>query len=203
MKIYNQSGQCCLNIEEDAIYLDLSSKNLSAAIFNHRTLPTVNFSGANLRYASFFKTEFKNVDFTNADVTGVDFCFENWDNINLRVANLTEIKKDFYKVLSCALPEIEYLRNALVNGKIDGWDYSGECACLIGTIANARSVNFNDMSDLTPDYIRPIEQWFLAIKEGDTPENNQVASITLEWIDEFLNIVQNPMYLNIKDVRYC
>ncbi len=30
------------------------------------------------------------------------------------------------------------------------------------------------------------EKWFVAINEGDSPENNKVAAITKTWLEEFL-----------------
>jgi hypothetical protein len=35
------------------------------------------------------------------------------------------------------------------------------------------------------DPSRPIEQFFLGIKVGDTPEINPLSKLALEWVEEF------------------
>ena len=83
------------------------------------------------------------------------------------------------------------LRDALVEGRVNGSTYEGECACLVGTIANARGVRFNDLGHgLTPCVTRPAERWFLGIQRGDTPDTNQISRITVEWVDEFLGLIE-------------
>jgi len=77
---------------------------------------------------------------------------------------------------------------------VDGSTYSGDCACLCGTIANTRKCKVNDMPNITPDSDRPIERYFLAIRPGNTPENNQAAKIALGWIEEFEAAVENIIH---------
>lgn len=97
-----------------------------------------------------------------------------------------EIKADLFAVLEMAKPEIPGLRLALVEGRIDGDFYSGECACLKGTIANIRGCDVNHMEGITLNCNLPAEQWFLHIEEGDTPENNEYSALAVQWIDEFV-----------------
>ena len=80
--------------------------------------------------------------------------------------------------------EIPAFRVELVEGRIDGSTYTGDCACLVGTLARIRHCNHDEMPDLKPDSSRPIECFFLAINKGDTPETNPVAAIVLQWLDE-------------------
>ena len=92
-------------------------------------------------------------------------------------------------VQTCALPishRVAALRLAIVEGRVDGSTYEGSCACLVGTIANARHCDFASIPGLEPNANRPAERWFLGIRRGDTPETNQVSAITLGWIDEYL-----------------
>ena len=68
---------------------------------------------------------------------------------------------------------------------------SGDCACLVGTIANIRHKKYTELGNgLIPNSSRPAERWFMGIKKGDTPENNQISKITVEWIDEFQQLLE-------------
>lgn len=101
-------------------------------------------------------------------------------------ANLTPIKSDLWTVLSAAPAEVRELRQALIEGRVDGSCYEGECACLVGTIANIRHTTYRDMPGIIPDSNRPIERFFLGISKGDTPATNQCSALVVEWIDEWL-----------------
>ena len=126
----------------------------------------------------------------------------NLDGANLVRANLDGAKLDYYKNDLIAsilkLPdEIPFLREAMINGKIDGTSYSGECACLAGTFAKALKIDehsLNSGDELENGFVAmadsPRERWFWNIKEGHTPENSNVSKITLEWIDEALAMVE-------------
>ncbi len=108
----------------------------------------------------------------------------NLGDADLRGANLRIIRDDVWAVLSAAPKEVEGLRRALEEGKVDGSSYSGECACLVGTIAKVRGCGHEDLGNLKPDCDRPAEMFFIAIHPGDTPENSQAAKIAHEWITE-------------------
>ena len=109
---------------------------------------------------------------------------------NLVGANLSGFKTDFFDVLLRATKEVAGLRAALVAGRVDGSTYEDECACLVGTIAHVRNVEFNALGNgIKPDSGRPAEQWFISIRKGDTPETNQISAITVEWIDEFVELI--------------
>jgi hypothetical protein len=86
-------------------------------------------------------------------------------------------------VLLDAVHEIPALKQALINGQVSGSTYTGECCCLVGTIAKTRGVDYHDLG--IANAVRPIERFFLAIQEGDTPENSQFAKLALEWAEEF------------------
>ena len=78
------------------------------------------------------------------------------------------------------------LRNALVEGRVNGLLYEGDCACLKGTIANIRQCHYKGLgAGMVFSSSLPAEQWFAMIKEGDTPENNQASKLSVEWLDEF------------------
>jgi uncharacterized protein YjbI with pentapeptide repeats len=151
--------------EANSLKADLIGADLIGADLIGADLIRVNLSGVNL----------SGVNLIRADLIGAD----------LIRANLSGIKDDFFQILASARNEIQFLRGALVNGLVDGSTYQGECACLVGTIANAKGVNYQEVG-ITPDPSRPAERWFLGIRKGDTPETNQISAITLGWVDEFL-----------------
>lgn len=66
--------------------------------------------------------------------------------------------------------------------------YEGQCACLVGTVANVKGCRYDAIKGLSPNAGRPAEKWFLGIHAGDTPANNQIARITegwlLDWVKE-------------------
>ena len=90
---------------------------------------------------------------------------------------------DTFEVLRRAYaPEVHFLREALVTGRVEGSVYEGECACLVGTIEKARGRH----RQLPRNSGRPAERWFMNIHKGSTPVNNIYATHALGWIDEYL-----------------
>lgn len=126
---------------------------------------------------------------TEANLTGANLTKANLTEANLTEANLRLIKADFQFAIEILPDEIPFLRTALIEGRIDGTSHTGECACLAGTFAHAKKCNHNELKgrfNFEVSASSPRERWFLGIRPGDTPENNQVAAITLTWIDETL-----------------
>ena len=112
-----------------------------------------------------------------------DLTRANLRGANLSGAYLAEIESDFYAILDLYPEEVAAVKTALLEGRVNGSTYTGDCACLIGTIANARGCN---VGALRQNNDRPAEVWFLGIQKGDTPGNNQQAAITVGWIDKWL-----------------
>ena len=146
-------------------------KAVEAAVKDRAYLVRASLDGASLDRASLVGANLDGASLVRANLAG---------------ANLAPIKHDLWAVLSSAPVEVEGLRKAILNGKIDGSSYEGECACLVGTIANVRGKNYKFLGCLKPDSFRPAERFFLAIKTGDTPETSQFSKLALEWIDEWL-----------------
>ena len=113
---------------------------------------------------------------------GVSLSWAYLAGANLKDAYLDKTREDFYAILSSAHAEIPALWKALLDGKVDGSAYEGECACLVGTIAKARGADYRAMS---PNSTRAAERWFLAIRRGDTPDNSAVSRLTVEWLREY------------------
>jgi hypothetical protein len=168
-------------------YADLRGANLSYA----------NLSGANLSGANLSDADLSGANLSGANLSGANLSGANLSGANLSDADLTPIKNDLFVVLLHAVPEIQFLKQALIDGKIDGSTYTGECACLSGTVFQGAQVNNGpqqkDREKLIMscrDHSRPIERFFLAIRPGDTPENNHAAKLVMEWIEEFETLIR-------------
>ena len=67
-------------------------------------------------------------------------------------ASLDHIRNDLWDVLLRAPDEVPGLLAALREGRVNGRIYEGDCACLIGTIANVRHVEHTKLGrGLKPD----------------------------------------------------
>jgi len=144
-----------------------------------------NLVGANLRDANLVGANLVGANLRDANLGGA-----NLRDADLRGANVQSFKTDFFDILLRAPKEIEGVRLALVDGRVNGSTYSGECACLVGTIGNVRGVEYDNLGNgITPNSSRPAEQWFMMIKQGDTPENNHASKLAIEWLDEFKKLL--------------
>jgi hypothetical protein len=118
---------------------------------------------------------------TNANLNGTLLNDANLNDANLSVANLQSVSNELIAKCSLQPDEIAGLRQFLVEGKINGKAYKGECACFVGTLRK-----LSPKCRIEADIDSLVERWFLAIKPGDTPENSQVVALTVSWLDSFL-----------------
>lgn len=94
-----------------------------------------------------------------------------------------------------ASPEVPALLEKLRAGDVDGSIYqSGGKGCFVGTLACARGVAYDQLPGIVPNSESPIERFFLGIRDGNTPENNQLAAIAEHWILQFLFAVDPEHY---------
>ena len=144
--------------------------------------------GANLKGAYLEGAYLEGAYLEGANLKGADLKGAYLEGADLKGAYLEDIKADFFRVLDAAPNEVQGLRKALVEGRINGSAYEGECACLVGTIANVRGCDYKTIGGLRPDSSRPAEKWFLMFSPGArwTPERHGGAAITLKWIDEWV-----------------
>jgi uncharacterized protein YjbI with pentapeptide repeats len=176
------------------LWANLSKADLSEADLSWADLSKADLSKANLLWANLSKADLSWADLSKADLSKANLLEANLSEANLSKANLSEadlskaacnpIRADFWMILLSSPFEIAGLRLALIEGRVDGSTYKGDCACLVGTIANIRHENYEDIG-IKPDSSRAAERWFMGIKKGDTPETNQISKITVEWLDEF------------------
>jgi hypothetical protein len=166
-------------------------------------------AGANLRDANLSDANLSSADLSGADLSGADLSGANLSDANLRGADLgganlygadlygaryaptnllEHIRRDIREILDAAPAEVGGLLQALWSGKVDGSTYEGECACLVGTIANVRGSRYDAIPGITPDTQRPAERWFMNIRKGDTPVTNPAAAyacaVVAEWMHE-------------------
>lgn len=161
-------------------------ETLAAAITSRANLSSANLRWANLSEANLFSANLSRADLSSANLFRADLSSANLSEANLSEVNLSEAKEDLFAVLNYCPAEVPVLLSSLKGGRIDGSCYEGECCCLIGTLAKARGVSSRSIPGVAPDADRPIERWFLRLRPGLTPENDQVAAITLGWIEEWI-----------------
>lgn len=164
---------------------DLRGADLGGADLRGADLRDANLRAANLRAANLGGADLGGADLRGANLGGADL-----HGADLRDADLLPIKADVWEILAHAIPEIPALITALKEGRVDGSTYSGECACLVGTVANARQCGEHQLPGIVPDSSRPAERFFMAINTGDTPETNPASKIALQWAEEFLTIIE-------------
>jgi uncharacterized protein YjbI with pentapeptide repeats len=175
---------------------DLRDANLRAADLRAADLRDANLRAADLRDADLRAADLRDADLRAADLRDADL-----RDANLRAANLRAAKDDFFAVLAAAKNEVVGLYQALCDGRVDGSTYEGECACLVGTIANVRHANYRALGeDLRPNADRPAERWFMGIRKGDTPESNPVSGVTKGWIEEWAK--ENSVALPVRKVTW-
>jgi hypothetical protein len=170
----------------DLTRADLTDANLTGADLTGADLTDANLIRADLTGADLTDANLTDANLTRANLTGADLTGADLTDANLTDANLTIVRDDIWAVLSSAPREVPALRQALSDGKVDGSTYSGECACLVGTLAHARGGDEYCIPNLVPNSSRAAERFFLGIRKGDKPETNQASKLALEWVDMWL-----------------
>ena len=165
---------------------DLTGADLAGADLTGADLSGADLSGADLAGADLSGADLSGADLRRADLTRADLTGAVMSGADLTRADLAAIRADVESVLAACPHEVSALREALLDGRIDGSTYEGECCCLVGTLATARGCHYDAIPAVAPDTARPAERWFLGIRPGDTPSTSPIAAITLDWIDQWL-----------------
>jgi hypothetical protein len=171
----------------------LDGARLVGARLDGARLDGARLDGASLVGASLVGARLDGASLVGVRLDGASLVGVRLDGASLDGARLDFIKHDLWGVLLHARNEVPGLVAALNEGRIDGSAYEGECACLVGTIANVKHCKHTEIPGLKPDSGRPSEVWFMGIRQGDTPDNNQIVKITLDWIAEFQQLLAVPV----------
>ncbi len=141
-----------------------------------------NLCSANLCYADLSYANLSSANLSYANLRSADLSYAN-----LSSADLRSFKADLWMTLTQNRHEVPALVSALRDGRVDGSTYEGECACLVGTIANAKSIRYETLDHSASN---PAEQWFAMIRKGDKPEDDSAGGfasrMALEWSLEWL-----------------
>jgi len=136
-----------------------------------------NLDGANLTRANLDGANLDGANLDGASLYGASLYGANLDGANgLSDETLRPFKADLFLTLSSlhagpleALHLIEKLRSGQVDGSTYG-DGKNTCACLVGTIADARR---KGCEELDHNSSRPAERWFMMIRPGDRDNVSQ------------------------------
>ena len=145
-------------------------------------------NGADLSGADLHGADLRGADLSGADLRGADLRGAVLRGADLRGAVLRSFKADMWMTLHQARDEVPALIAALREGRVDGSQYEGDCACLVGTLANAAHKPYYDY---LPDHSssHPAEQWFMMIRKGDKPGDDTgggfAAAQALDWALEY------------------
>ncbi|KPH79419.1 hypothetical protein AE618_18840 [Bosea vaviloviae] len=146
--------------------------------------------GASLVGARLVGARLDGASLVGASLDGASLDGASLDGASLDKRTLRSFKADMWMIMAGARAEIPGLIAALKEGRVDGRVYEGDCACLVGTIANIRHVS---VDTLERDSTRPAEQWFMMIRKGDKPGDKSgggfAASMALEWAEEFAALI--------------
>jgi uncharacterized protein YjbI with pentapeptide repeats len=165
---------------------DLGGAYLGGADLRGADLRGADLGGADLRGADLGGANLGGANLRGANLRGADL-----GGANLGGANLRAFKHDLWGILIRYKNEVPELVNYIKQGKIDGSCYSGECSCLMGTFATIKNADIEDNKFSIKDAKSPAEQWFAMIKPGNTPENNFASKMALQWIEEFLSLIES------------
>jgi len=191
---------------------DLYGANLRGADLRGADLRDANLRGADLRDADLYDADLRGADLYGANLRGANLYGANLRGANLRDADLrdanlrganlrdadlaklptdyiNQCSRDILFILNCLKSEVPGLRKALVDGKVDGSQYEGDCACLIGTLGKLDG-GVDQVCETIPFYEKGThnmgETFFLNIREGDTPETNSFSKHAVMLCDMVL-----------------
>jgi hypothetical protein len=176
----------------------LRNADLSDAVLRNADLSGADLRNAVLRNAFLSDAVLRNADLSGADLSGADLRNAFLSDAVLRNADLSVFKHDIWAVLSASPREAEKLLASIKEGRIEGSCYEGECACLVGTIANIAGKHHRELPVLKPDAGRPAETFFLNIHKGDKPSNNQFSKLAAEWVEQWITLQKEAFATSTK-----
>lgn len=109
---------------------------------------------------------------------------------------MTEARADLFAIMDAAPDALEFLRSAILDGRIEGMLPNVSANMKLGCIKAHVAKYYNQKSSNMPGAARagpdpkdrtPIEKYTYDIKIGDTPESSQVLNNVMLWLDEWQN----------------
>ena len=142
---------------------------------------------ANLRGADLYGADLRSADLRGADLR--DANLYGADEKTLPQDYINQCSRDILFILGCLKAEVPALKQMLIDGKVDGSQYEGECACLLGSLANADG-GMDKVCAAIPFYEKGThnygEMFFTNIKEGDTKDTNWFVAHAIKLCDMVL-----------------
>ena len=173
----------------------LRGADLRGAYLRGADLQGAYLQGAYLRGADLQGAYLQGADLQGAYLRGADL--RGADEKTLPQDYINQCSRDMLFIFEHLKHELPYLRNKLVQGKVNGSQYEGECACLIGSLGKGNKECVDKVAKAIPYYEMGLqnmgEQWFLNIKEGDTEKDSFFVRHALKLIDSVLG-----EYLGVK-----
>jgi len=178
----------------DLMNADLWEANLWAAKLENANLIGADLWEANLEWADLMNADLMGANLMWADLFLADLRGAKLARADLRKAKnipehyFTLCKRDILNIFHYLPNEVAGLRQKIIEGKIDGTQYTGECCCLIGSLGDDKAIS------KIPYYKKGLhnygEQLFYQIRKGDCPETNQFSKIALAMCNEFLRVYE-------------
>lgn len=168
---------------------DLSDADLSDADLSGTDLRGTDLRGANLSDADLRGTNLSGTNLRDAYLSGTNLRGTNLSDAYLSDAQFRSFKADMWMTLTQNPREVLGLIAALRAGRINGSQYQGACACLVGTIANLAGTPYDTLDHNANN---PAELWFAMISEGDKPGDDTgggyAAQKALDWALEWCRL---------------
>lgn len=174
---YASIAECVVTNRANLCFADLRGADLRGA----------DLQDANLRGADLHDADLRGADLHYADLSGATLYRADLSGAKLCAAKLSVLRRDVEHVLFANPNEALAVADALDAGRVNGSIYEGECACLIGTLLNARRAKGVPcaITDFECDASRPAEQWFKQFIPGRSSANYEPARITAQWIRDW------------------
>lgn len=188
--------------EEHAEYRNCTFRSMKGNVYRFCKFIDCKFDRAAIINCEFEYCDFNNCVAHKGAITNSIFCnsdsplwkgtvyidgeYGHWRDPDL---NLKLCEKDLTTLLDkFERADAERLLDAVVHGRLVGSTYTGECACVVGTLGKPYPEWVDDYIDRAN--MSSLENLVLPIKFGDNPNNNKVMAWLedklLKWIDQKL-----------------
>jgi uncharacterized protein YjbI with pentapeptide repeats len=171
-----------LNRLTGALILEFDAETLSGANLSGADLSDADLSDADLRRADLSDADLSDADLRRADLSGADL-----RRADLSDANWSSLQKEIAQFRMDYAAEIPGLIAALQEGKVNGSVYEGACACLVGTCANLKGVDYHTLPHNTDSVL---ERLAIGITVGQTPENSPVVALIVGFLSSPAEVAQ-------------